>query len=148
MNSYKYFLKLIMSQQIQVSVDSNLLTKLNKQTAEQPEVSNLPAVSKNIIDKGRKSICVTVSLTLRTYMYSQLIYLHFGGSYTSFTQLKAEIHALEYKSASNTGPFSLLFLIPKMTYYFRMFFTLICLIILGLGDIEHIPQVKGHQNQK
>ena len=20
--------------------------------------------------------------------------------------------------------------------------------ILGLGDIEHIPQVKGHQNQK
>ena len=45
----------------------------------------LPAVSKNIIDKGRKSICVTVSL--RTYMYSQLIYLHFGGSYTSFTQL-------------------------------------------------------------
>ena len=22
------------------------------------------------------------------------------------------------------------------------------LIILGLGDIEHIPQVKGHQNQK
>ena len=24
----------------------------------------LPAVSKNIIDKGRKSICVTVSLTL------------------------------------------------------------------------------------
>ena len=43
----------------------------------------LPAVSKNIIDKGRKSICVTVSL--RTYMYSQLIYLQFGGSYTSFT---------------------------------------------------------------
>ena len=40
----------------------------------------LPAVSKNIIDKGRKSICVTVSL--RTYMYCQLIYLHFGGSYT------------------------------------------------------------------
>ena len=36
----------------------------------------LPAVSKNIIDKGRKSICVTVSL--RTYMYSQLIYLRFG----------------------------------------------------------------------
>ena len=49
-----------------------------------------PAVSKNIIDKGRKSICVTVSL--RTYMYSQLIYLHFGGSYTSFTQLEAEIY--------------------------------------------------------
>ena len=46
----------------------------------------LPAVSKNIIDKGRKSICVTVSL--RTYMYSQLIYLQFGGSYTSFTQLE------------------------------------------------------------
>ena len=80
----------------------------------------LPAVSKNIIDKGRKTICVTVSL--RTYMYSQLIYLHFGGSYTSFTQLEAEIYALEYKCASNTGPFSLLFLIPKMTYYFRMFF--------------------------
>ena len=57
----------------------------------------LPAVSKNIIDKGRKSICVTVSL--RTYMYSQLIYLHFGGSYTSFTQLEAEIYALEYKCA-------------------------------------------------
>ena len=55
-------------------------------------------------------------------MYSQLIYLHFGGSYTSSTQLEAEIHALEYKCASNTGPFSLLFLIPKMTYYFRMFF--------------------------
>ena len=68
----------------------------------------LPAVSKNIIDKGRKSTCVTVSL--RTYMYSQLIYLHFGGSYTSFTQLEAEIHALEYKCASNTSPFSLLFL--------------------------------------
>ena len=80
----------------------------------------LPAVSKNIIDKGRKSICVTVSL--RTYMYSQLIYLHFGGSYTSFTQLEAEIYALEYKCASITGPFSLLFLIPKITYYFRMFF--------------------------
>ena len=80
----------------------------------------LPAVSKNIIDKGRKAICVTVSL--RTYMYSQLIYLHFGGSYTSFTQLEAEIYDLEYKCASNTGPFSLLFLIPKMTYYFRMFF--------------------------
>ena len=55
----------------------------------------LPTGSKNIIDKGRKSICVTVSL--RTYMYSQLIYLHFGGS-----------HMLEYKCASNTGPFSLL----------------------------------------
>ena len=55
----------------------------------------IPAVSKNIIDKGRNSICVTVSL--RTYMYSQLIYLHFGGSYTLFTQLEAEIHALEYK---------------------------------------------------
>ena len=68
----------------------------------------LPTVSKNIIDKGRKSICVTVSL--RTYMYSQLIYLHFGASYTSFTQLEAEIHALEYKCGSNTGPFSLLFL--------------------------------------
>ena len=54
----------------------------------------LSAVSKNIVDNlGRKSICVTVSL--RTYMYSQLIYLHFGGSYTSFTQLEAEIHALE-----------------------------------------------------
>ena len=52
------------------------------------------------------------------YMYCQLIYLHFGGSYTSFTQLEAEIHALEYKCASNTGPFLLLFLIPKMTYYF------------------------------
>ena len=90
----------------------------------------LPAVSKNIIDIGKKSICLTVSLT---YMYSHVIYLHFGGSYTSFTQLEAEIHALEYKCASNThyntGPFSLLFLIPKMTYYFRMFFTLICLII-------------------
>ena len=71
-----------------------------------------PAVSKNIIDKGRNSICVTVSL--RTYMYSQLIYLHFGGSYTSFPQLEAEIHALEYKCASNTGPFSLLFSIPNM----------------------------------
>ena len=58
-------------------------------------------------------------------MYSQQIYLHFGGSYTSFTQLEAEIHALEYKCASNTGPFSLLFLIPKMTYYFRMFLNLI-----------------------
>ena len=46
-------------------------------------------------------------------MYSQLIYLHFGGSYTSFTQLEAEIHALKYKCASNTGPFSLLFLIAK-----------------------------------
>ena len=68
----------------------------------------LPVVSKNIIDKGRKSICVTVSL--RTYMYSQLFYLHVGGSYTSFTQLEAEIYALEYKCASNTGPFSLLFL--------------------------------------
>ena len=55
----------------------------------------LPAVFKNIIDKGRTSICVTVSL--RTYMYSQLIYLRFGGSYTSFNQLEAEIHALEYK---------------------------------------------------
>ena len=64
-----------------------------------------------------------------THMYSQLIYLHFGGSYTSFTQLEAEIHALEYKCASNAGPFSLLFLIPIMTYYFWMFFTLICLII-------------------
>ena len=63
----------------------------------------LPTVSKNIIDKGRKSICITVSLrTYYTYMYSQLIYLHFGGSYTSFTQLEAEIHALEYKCASNT----------------------------------------------
>ena len=80
----------------------------------------LATVSKNIIYKGRKSICVTVSL--RTYMYSQLIYLHFGGRYTSFTQPEAEIHALEYKCAPNTGPFSLLFLIPKMTYYFRMFF--------------------------
>ena len=72
----------------------------------------LPAVSKNIINNlGKKSISVTVSL--RTYMYSQLIYPHFGGSYTytSFTQLEAEIHALEYKCASNTGPFSLLFLI-------------------------------------
>ena len=69
----------------------------------------LPAVPKNIIDKSRKSICVIVSL--RTYMYSQPIYLHVGGSYTSFTQLEAEIHALEYKCASNTGPFSLLFLI-------------------------------------
>ena len=58
----------------------------------------LPAVSENIIDKGRKCICVTVSL--RTYMYSQLIYLHFGGSYTPFTQLEAEIYALEYKCAS------------------------------------------------
>ena len=74
------------------------------------------AVSKNIIDKRRKYICVTVSL--RTYMYSQLIYLYFGGSYISFTQLEAEIHALEYKCATNTGPFSLLFLLPKMTYYF------------------------------
>ena len=101
MNSYKYFLKLIMSQQIHVSVDSTCCFQ-------------------NIIDKGRKSICVTVSL--RTYMYSQLIYLHFGGSYTSFTQLEVEIYTLEYKCASNTGPFSLLFLIPKMTYYFRMFF--------------------------
>ena len=69
-------------------------------------------------------------------MNSQLIYLHFGifgGSYTSFTQLEVEIHALEYKCVSNTGLFSLLFLIPKMTYYkiiiFGCFFTLICLII-------------------
>ena len=54
----------------------------------------LPALSKNIIDKGRKSICVTVSL--RTYMSSQLIYLHFSSSYTSFTQLEVEIHDLEY----------------------------------------------------
>ena len=67
----------------------------------------LPVVSKNIIHKGRKSISVTVSLG--TYMYSQLIYLHFGGNYTSFTQLEAEIHALEYKCSSNTVPFSLLF---------------------------------------
>ena len=81
-----------MSQQIHVSVDYTVF---------------IPAVSKNIIDKGRNSICVTVSL--RTYMYSQLIYLHFGGSYTLFTQLEADIHALEYKCASNTGPFSLLF---------------------------------------
>ena len=101
MNSYKYFLKLIMSQQIHVPVDSTY------------------CFQEHYI-KGRKSICVTVSL--RTYMYSQLIYLHFGASYTSFTQLEAEIHALEYKCASNTGPFSLLFLIPKMTYYFRKFF--------------------------
>ena len=69
----------------------------------------IPAVSKNIIDKGRNSICVTVSLLLRTYMYSQLIYLHFGGSYTSFTQLEAEIHALEYKCASNTQYWSVFF---------------------------------------
>ena len=45
----------------------------------------LPAVSKNIIDKGRKSICVTVSL--RTYMYSQLIYLHFGLTITAVVML-------------------------------------------------------------
>ena len=90
-----------MSQQIHVSVDSTCRFQEHYR-------------------QGRKSICVTVSL--RTYMYSQLIYLHFGGSYTSFTQLEAEIHALEYKCASNAGPFSLLFLIPKMTYYFRMFF--------------------------
>ena len=57
----------------------------------------LPAASKNIVDKGRKSIRVAVSL--RTYMYSQLIYLQFSGSYTSFTQLEAKIHALEYKCA-------------------------------------------------
>ena len=54
-----------------------------------------------------KSLCVL------TYMYSELIYLHFGGSYTSFTQLEAEIHALEYKCASNTGSFSLLFFNTK-----------------------------------
>ena len=92
----------------------------------------IPAVSKNIIDKGRNSICVTVSL--RTYMYSQLIYLHFGGSYTLFTQLEAEIHALEYKCASNTGPFSLLFLIPKMTYYFRMFFYTYTYRVMGIKE--------------
>ena len=78
----------------------------------------LPAVFKNIIDKGRTSICVTVSL--RTYMYSQLIYLRFGGSYTSFNQLEAEIHALEYKCASNTGPFSLLFLIIYQIIFKKM----------------------------
>ena len=91
----------------------------------------LPVVSKNIIDKGRKSICVTVSL--RTYMYSQLLYQHFGGSYTSFTQLEAEIHALKYKYASNTGPFSLLFLIVVVTkndLVFSNVFTPICLIIV------------------
>ena len=49
----------------------------------------LPDVSKNIIHKSRKSICVTVCL--RTYMFSQ----HFGDYYTSFTQPEAEIHALE-----------------------------------------------------
>ena len=59
MNSYKYFLKLIMSQQIHVSVDSTCCFQEHYS-----------------LDKGRKSICVTVSL--RTYMYAQLIYLHFG----------------------------------------------------------------------
>ena len=65
-------------------------------------------------------------------MYSQLIYLHFGGRYTSFTQLEAEIHVLEYKCASNTSLFSLLFLhsrLPVTGYinpcsaeYVRLFF--------------------------
>ena len=86
----------------------------------------LPVVFKNIIHKGRKSICVTVSLssTLRTNMYSQQIYLHFGDN-TSFAQLEAEIHALEYKCASNTVPFSLLFLIPKIAQLFLGVFFLL-----------------------
>ena len=76
----------------------------------------LPAVSKNIIDKGRKSICVTVSL--RTYMNSQLIYLHFGGSYTSFTQLEAEIlrYILRYSDTC--------FGIKVCIKYWSVFFTL------------------------
>ena len=77
----------------------------------------LPAFSQNIIHIGRKSICVTVSL--RTYMLSQLIYLHFGSNYTSFPQLEAVIHALDTVRARS---YKVLYFIKGLT------FILTCLI--------------------